>query len=599
MGYFPFKKEPAPFFLQGGVMVGFCVFLMRDNLKTVALAARRLQGLDSVEKTEDVEQAIMVEASNVSVLFSAVFFFFVAIYIVSGALHADLHLVQRSVLKKRIEYSMYVCLYVCFFSCLFNVMQFGPQDDIMLAHVDARDDVILDLGRPIEWILTCPLMQLVIPIIGGEKVPDYRRWTLPLNAFVVLCFGLTASLQDILEFKLAFYFCGVTCFCVMIYQMNACVRDASDGEENLFVGKSFMKNLTLIVALTWIPFPIWFALSPEGFNIIKNAAAMKIAVAFLNVFSKGAFVFYINRVRADIEVREQALTQMKLKQEIRDPEEGLLAEERQWTLNKSTAAIIEEVLATMGRTTDFAAVKAVLERNMITSSDDMLVLTPAYCKEIQMPWGFVTAVKQKIRAQMAEQQDAWTLKRDPPHMKDGHSPRNGPVQRSNSIRGGASDNGVSEPLSPTSPTGRDAPLPPHVSNDPRKLREHGRRELERQGRDPDEFDDLMGTPRALELERRRQAEQERAEMQAMLQQSQQAIAKEIRELRMESTERARQTAEMEQKVAEDLQNAQDVVGDMMGKVMDVLERRLEQHTARNETRREMLTSPGLATNQPW
>ena len=31
---------------------------------------------------------------------------------------------------------------------------------------------------------------------------------------------------------------GVTCFCVMIYQMNACVRDASDGEENLFVGKS-------------------------------------------------------------------------------------------------------------------------------------------------------------------------------------------------------------------------------------------------------------------------------------------------------------------------------------------------------------------------
>ena len=36
----------------------------------------------------------------------------------------------------------------------------------------------------------------------------------------------------------------------------------------------------------------------------------------------------------------------------------------------------------------------------------------------------------------------------------------------------SSDNGVSvsEPLSPTSPTGRDAPLPPHVSNDPRKLR---------------------------------------------------------------------------------------------------------------------------------
>merc|ERR1719398_375118 len=146
---------------------------------------------------------------------------------------------------------MFVCLYVCFFSCLFNCMQFGEQDDIVLSHIDARDDVILDLGRPIEWILTCPLMQLVLPIIGGEKVPDYRRWTMPLNAFVVLCFGLTASLQTYLPFKLAFFLCGIMCFCVMLLQMNRTVVDSTSGEENLLMGKSIVRNLAVIVALTW------------------------------------------------------------------------------------------------------------------------------------------------------------------------------------------------------------------------------------------------------------------------------------------------------------------------------------------------------------
>merc|ERR1719331_2494004 len=101
-------------------MVGFMVFYMRDNINTVVHAARRLQGIESVESTDDVQQAIMVEATNVSVLFSAIFFFFCGVYIVQSSLHADLHIVQRSVLKKRIEYSMFVCLYVTFFSCLFN-----------------------------------------------------------------------------------------------------------------------------------------------------------------------------------------------------------------------------------------------------------------------------------------------------------------------------------------------------------------------------------------------------------------------------------------------------------------------------------------------
>ena len=49
----------------------------------------------------------------------------------------------------------------------------------------------------------------------------------------------------------------------------------------------------MIIALTWVPFPVWYALSPEGFNVIQDAAGMKVAVAFLNVFSKGSFMMYL------------------------------------------------------------------------------------------------------------------------------------------------------------------------------------------------------------------------------------------------------------------------------------------------------------------
>ena len=81
---------------------------------------------------------------------------------------------------------MFVCLYICFFSCLFNVIQYGPQDDAVFDKIEARDTVILDIGRPIEWILTCPLMQLILPIMGGERVPEWRRYTMPLNSVVIL-----------------------------------------------------------------------------------------------------------------------------------------------------------------------------------------------------------------------------------------------------------------------------------------------------------------------------------------------------------------------------------------------------------------------------
>merc|ERR1719379_2216298 len=126
--------------------------------------------------------------------------------------------------------------------------------------------------------------------------------------------------------KLGFYFCGVFCFCLLLHQMHRTVVEATGGAETLFWGSSSIRTLSVIVAWTWVPFPVWYALSPEGFNIIQNSAAMKIAVAFLNVLSKGAFIYYLMRVRGDLEVREMVMADMKAINP--DKKKGTLEDER-------------------------------------------------------------------------------------------------------------------------------------------------------------------------------------------------------------------------------------------------------------------------------
>ena len=85
------------------------------------------------------------------------------------------------------------------------------------------------------------------------------------------------------------------------------VSEASNGGESLCWGTSFLRWLCVLIALTWIPFPVWYALSPEGFNIIKDEPAMKLGVAFLNLFSKGTFIMYLTRVRSDHLMRQKIM----------------------------------------------------------------------------------------------------------------------------------------------------------------------------------------------------------------------------------------------------------------------------------------------------
>jgi bacteriorhodopsin len=571
-------------------MLSTVFFLSLVTQKIHTNMGRRLQGLEAVStsssQTSDVEQAIMVEAGNVSVLFSAIFFFFLGVMIVGQHINGDLHIVQRSVLRKRLEYSMFICLYICFFSCLFNVIQYGPQDDAVFQHIDARDEVILDIGRPIEWVLTCPLMQLILPILGGEKVPDWRRFTMPVNSAVILFWGVSAMFSTWLPMKLGFYFIGVFCFGILIYQMHSCIKESTDGAEGLFWGSSSLRTLSVIVAWTWVPFPIWYALSPEGFNIIQNSAAMKIAVAFLNVLSKGAFIYYLMRVRGDLEVREMVMADMKAINP--DKKKGMEQDDKPESerISPKLGSVIHEVLFQMGRQADFEPIKEVLEQHMITTPEDLQVLTQEYCNSISLPFGFVTACKQRIKQRKVESQDNWTM-----NAKE------------------VIDNfdAVSTATTPQPP-----PLPPQVANDPRKLREYHARSA----RDPDRpnsartpFDNAswrddvsepggarsprspapgyqpfrdgqngrdhgasthdMSAPRGA-----RDAPLSREELQASITSSNSVLLNELREMKRAQMEEHSRIKNLEDKVEQDLNVVQDMMGGVMTQVMDKIDSRL-------------------------
>jgi hypothetical protein len=139
---------------------------------------------------------------------------------------------------------------------------------------------------------------------------------------------------------------------------------------------------------------------------------MKVVVAFLNVFSKGAFTFYLIRVRDDLKLREK----LKAGQDILDMKE---ASELEFLPSNELSALVQETLASMGRTRDLDAVMDIIRRNMITTPDDVLVLTKQYCSEIGLPWAFVFAFKDKWRRGRAHKSDAWSLKNDLRQQDDG------------------------------------------------------------------------------------------------------------------------------------------------------------------------------------
>jgi len=96
------------------------------------------------------------------------------------------------------------------------------------------------------------------------------------------------------------------------------IIEQSDGEEGLFSGDSEYRKVTLVLMITWFPFPIWFFLTPEGIGLVDDIVVVQMGWACLNIVSKFTMIFFIQRVKDNYWFRAALARDLKLKNVLAD-----------------------------------------------------------------------------------------------------------------------------------------------------------------------------------------------------------------------------------------------------------------------------------------
>jgi len=369
-----------------------------------------------------LQQEAFDQGTKVAQIFSGIFFGGLATWLtVSNG--GSLAFVQRAALEKRLTVCCYINMYVAMFSTFFNIFQLTNVDDIVLP---VESGFNLDVARPIEWVLTCPLMQLSLVLMGGAKLPDYRRYLMPSFSIVILSFGTAAALMPIFAIKILFYILGIMIFTTMASFNRLQIMEYSNGQEGLTTGDSEFRKATLLLLSTWAPFPTWFALSPEGFGVIDNVLVIQVGWAFLNIVSKFVFIFYIQRIK------DLYCNRLKTKRELNGGSGGkkmfgmmgpgaggmngamsppdfemggqmmMSGDVKAYELADAGAkreklnAVVIETMNFLGMAQNCDRFVRLLEKAEVTSIHDAEKLTKDKCESLQLPWELVQALQRRV-----------------------------------------------------------------------------------------------------------------------------------------------------------------------------------------------------------
>ena len=120
-----------------------------------------------------------VDVDKICQVFSGcVFALFVGIFVFADS-STPVQL-KRLPIDVRWQAATRICMFVCIFSCCFNLFQVTELDNVDLRR---ESPYTLDVARPVEWMFTCPLMQLVLVVLCGDRVPDHRLILMPVITY--------------------------------------------------------------------------------------------------------------------------------------------------------------------------------------------------------------------------------------------------------------------------------------------------------------------------------------------------------------------------------------------------------------------------------
>eukprot|EP00933_Yihiella_yeosuensis_P032231 TRINITY_DN2581_c1_g1_i3.p1 TRINITY_DN2581_c1_g1~~TRINITY_DN2581_c1_g1_i3.p1 ORF type:complete len:907 (-),score=213.75 TRINITY_DN2581_c1_g1_i3:554-3274(-) len=257
----------------------------------IAIRALQVQTMDEAGASCE-EKLEMNGASDAAQIVQGVGFLGLAIFLIFVN-NAKIGTNAKAPLEARYTVCCTIATAVCLFSGFFNILQMTKLDDFDLPR---STKFTLDLSRPVEWVLTCPIMQLCLVILGGARIPSYRRFLMPLLTASNLLCGVAAMFSED-GMKWVWFAFGFTIWSLYTYYNAQQIVENSDGEESVFKGDSDYRKLTVIVMITWFPFPLWFFMSPEGFGAITDVTTIQLGWAVLNIVSKFGFILHLQYIK--------------------------------------------------------------------------------------------------------------------------------------------------------------------------------------------------------------------------------------------------------------------------------------------------------------
>jgi len=353
----------------------------------------------------DIDSDEYKVACKAAQVVSALAFGFFAMFL-SFANSPGMEAIQQKPLLMRLEAVTGLCLLVSIFSAFFNFFQVTELDDVVLDNTGTT--FVLDLARPIEWIFTCPLMQLALVIYGGSAIPTYRRILMPLLSVSVLVLGTTSMLTKEPDF-LRYILAGIAfCIAMAMFALNRYqIVEYSNGKEDLWRGSADFWKISILLIFTWFPFPVWFLLSPEGAGFVTDVLVIQMGWAVLNIFSKISFMSFLQYCKNNAVQKKQTKVFDAI---MAEHQRGGSADGKMLAIGQKTQAgvlyaVVTDALSQLGWGVHCERFLKLLKHAGIKTCDEMLMLQEAECDQKVLPWDMVTAVQQRLRKYQMEETD--------------------------------------------------------------------------------------------------------------------------------------------------------------------------------------------------
>mmetsp|Transcript_83473 Transcript_83473/g.147514 ORF Transcript_83473/g.147514 Transcript_83473/m.147514 type:complete len:855 (+) Transcript_83473:59-2623(+) len=320
----------------------------------------------------------------------------------------------KAPLEQRYNTGLSICVALSLFSGFFCILQMTGLDDFELPR---STNFSLDLSRPIEWLLTCPLQQYILVIVGGPRLAPWRKFVQPLVTAGNLLCGIAAMFSSG-GMQWAWFGFGFCLFCTYSYFACQMIEENSDGEESFFHGDSDYRWMIVITILTWFPFPCWFILSPEGLGLVNDVVVIQLGWAALNIVSKFSFVAKLQWAKSKYCRTLDATRELYGVNDTKDIPNIAEAQASDWNAEDQDGkmkTLINETMVSLNMSSHAARFQKLMFENGVVSTDILERLTEDRAIDLNLPWSLCEAVQKRWRAEkMAMGQDgSEVMKKDP------------------------------------------------------------------------------------------------------------------------------------------------------------------------------------------